>query len=73
MFVPQEDHFPGEFHNVYLIELKVKIPDLPFKVAEAFEVMGYDLDYFVWKEKGKEIQIPKTKTKILKKMIKRIR
>lgn len=74
MFVSnEEDHFPGEFHNFYLIELTSSVSGLPKAVGDQFEVKGHDFDSFVVKLNGKDYFIEKSKAQILKKMIKPVK
>lgn len=74
MFVSQEeDHFPGEFHNFYIIELTSSVSGLPKNVGDEFEVKGHDFDSFIVTIDGAEHIIEKSKTRILKKMIKPVK
>jgi hypothetical protein len=74
MFVHDaEDHFPGEFHNFYLIELTALVDSLEKAVGEQFEVKGHNADTFLFKTKTQDVYIPKTSAKILKKMIKAVK
>jgi hypothetical protein len=69
MFIPpEEDHFPGQFTNVYQIEF---ISDfMSFKNGEKLEVEGLDSNFFLYFSKSETLKIPKTVAKVLKKMIK---
>ncbi len=74
MFVSnEEDHFPGEFHNFYIIELTSTVEGLDKAIGDEFEVKGHDFDSFLYKTKTQELVIPKSKAKIIKKMIKPVK
>lgn len=72
MFVNQEitDHFPGEFTNFYLVLLKKDFPEHSLKSQDKIEVKGKDQDTFLYKD---SIEIKKSDTEILKKMIKAVK
>lgn len=73
-FVPHEDdHFPGTFHNFYIVRLKQQLDDFEMPVDQEFEVEGKDAETLVFHHPDGDIVIPRNAVNIIQKKVKPVK